>query len=70
MPSPEFCANIVCKQREQCGIVRSLTRIRDAGQPVPRVEFGELAEGKRRERVVYNCPNPISNLLAEIRGIQ
>jgi len=66
---PINCENIVCKQRSTCNILRSLTRIRDAGVAVPKPEMDQLAEGKRRERVIYNCPNPISNLLVEIRKL-
>lgn len=70
MPSPELCGNIACKQRVTCTIVQSLERVRDAGTPIPKAEFSELAEAKRRARVVFNCPNPISNLLVDIRRIK
>jgi len=67
MPGIESCTNFKCRKENTCAIVGSLERIRDSGVPIPQQEFSQLAEAKRRTRVIFDCPNPISNLLTQIK---
>jgi hypothetical protein len=68
MPSTEFCNNTVCSRDQSCSLIRSLTIIKDSPESLTQPQAQEIIEIKRVAKVIFNCPNPISDLFVAVRA--